>query len=559
MPRPRLLPAVLALALAGCGPTPSAPGTPVAGQSSAPSAAPGAVASTGPATAPTPAPADHLITALGAPDVAVTAISLTTRPAAGGATFADLLKDNDARDDFDPEVPVIFQAPGYAAATEPNAKLRTRGKSTREAEQKSFRIELAKGQPTWRDQADLQLNKHPYDNTRMRNKLAMDLLAASHDLTVPATWFRTLSVDGQDQGFYTDVERVDKRFLTRHGLDAKGWLYKAENFEFLRDPEVLKEEGSAGYDKKAFEAHLDPIGAKGHAPLLAMLDAVNDLNVPIDQTLDAHFDRANFVTWFATNILADNLDTNSQNFYLYLPAGGGKWRFLCWDYDGSFGWADQDGRDRFDARWTEGPGNWWGMPLMRRFLMVPANREALRVRVQELRGTLFAPERIQSLIAAYKPVVGPYVAKAPDRSPIELAAGSGQAVQIWETQVAKLPGAIDAALARFEAGYKRPMPFFLGEAGDESGERRFAWDASFDFQGDALTYDLTIASDPQLTAVVESRKGLTDTQAYLPLPAGVYYWTVTARDASGEWQIPFDEYEAEDGKRYFGRMRSELK
>jgi spore coat protein H len=85
------------------------------------------------------------------------------------------------------------------------------------------------------------------------------------------------------------------------------------------------------------------------------------------------------------------------------------------------------------------------------------------------------------------------------------------------------------------------------------------WDPSFDFQGDALTYDLTIAKDPALTSVVEARKGLTETELSLPLPAGVYYWTVTARDATGEWQIPFDECDDESGQRYFGVVRSELK
>ena len=44
----------------------------------------------------------------------------------------------------------------------------------------------------------------------------------------------------------------------------------------------------------------------------------------------------------------------------------------------------------------------------------------------------------------------------------------------------------------------------------------------------------------------------------LDLPPGTYYWSVVARDATGEWQQPFDTYEDEADKKYFGVMRSEL-
>src|SRR5690606_13137153 len=126
---------------------------------------------------------------------------------------------------------------------------------------------------------------------------------------------------------------IDKSFLKRLDWDADGYLYKAEQFEFQRYDGAIRRASESGYDEKAFEQHLEIRGAEDHEKLVAMLNDVNDDSIPINATIAKHFDRANFITWFALNVLTDNLDTNSQNFYLYAPSGSGPWKFLPWDYD----------------------------------------------------------------------------------------------------------------------------------------------------------------------------------------------------------------------------------
>lgn len=526
---------------------------PTAGIPGAPAATPGAGVALGapePPSAAAPAPAYAPFGAPAAPDVTVHALAVTTVPKPGGATWADLDRDESAYDDFDPDVPVIFQAPGYPAATAPNGKASVRGKSTRANDQKSFRLELKKEAPAWRGLQDVLLNKHPYDRSRLRNKLAFDLFQAIPELPAPKTGFATLAVDGKPYGFFTQIERMDKRFLKARGLDEAGYLYQAEFFEFFRYADALKASDAPGYDEKAFEKHLEIGGAKDHKKLLAMLDAVNDPKVPINDTIAKHFDRANYLTWLALEVVTDNLDTNSQNFFLYSPAGAGAWRFLPWDYDGALGYYDQDGRARV-ARWQEGPANWWGVTLHRRFLKDPENVRQLLARVDDLADRFFTPERVDLYMKAYAPVVGPAILQDPDKAGYR--AGGQDPAAAWQAEVARIPTVFGAARDRFKAAAKRPMPIFLGEPRREGANVRFSWDASFDLQGDALTYDLKVARDPGLQDVVAEKPGLAATSAELPLAAGRYFYTVTIRDAAGEWQIPFTNHEDEAaGKKYDG-------
>lgn len=559
MPRvphsPPLCLAVVAALLGACEfAPPPAPGTPGASASTGAVAA-GALALGAPEpAAPASQPTYAAFGAPTAPDVTVHPLVLTSKPKPGGATWADLDRDDDARDAFDPDVPVIFQAPGYGdGLTEANGKASVRGKSTRLSRQKSYRIELKKEAPAWRGLQDVLLNKHPYDRSRLRNRLAFDLLQALPELPAPKPGFATLAVDGTGLGFYTQIERLDKRFLKSRGLDDKGYLYQAEFFEFQRYPDALKAAGAPGYDEQAFEKHLEIQGAKDHQKLLPMLDAVNDPATPINTTIAKHFDRANYITWLALAVVTDNLDTNSQNFFLYSPPGEGPWRFLPWDFDGALGYYDQDGRKRL-ARWQEGPANWWGVSLHRRFLKDPENVRQLTARIDELADRFFTRERVEGYLQAYRPVVGAAIAKAPDADHYR-AEGLDPATA-WETELQRIPTVFAAARDRFKAAAKRPMPIFLGTPRPTADGLRFSWDASFDLQGDALSYDLVVSRDPALKDVVAEKKGLTATEATLALPGGTYFYRVTIRDASGEWQIPFSSYtdEASDQK-HFGVER----
>jgi spore coat protein H len=464
--------------------------------------------------------------------------------------MADVDADKNPTDAVEPEVDVEVADGDYRAV----GVIKARGHSTREADQMSYAIKLAKDAAPWQGHRTVLLNKHPYDLTRMRNKLAFDLLAYLPELAVPKTRFVHLTVDGQDLGLFTQVEKLDKDFLKAHGLDAAGHLYKAEAFEFYRYPEALKAEG-AGFDKAAFESVLEIEGAKDHRPLLAMLDALNAEDRPIDQVLATHFDRRNLVTWLAANVLLGNQDTTSQNFVLYRPTNG-RWHFLPWDYDGALGFYDQPdqaaGREH-PQRWQEGLPNWWASVLVRRYLQAPGAAAELDARVHELAAGVLSRARAQALVDSYRDAVAPWVAQAPD-APFLPTAGADKAAA-WRAESDRMLGAVAANLATYELTKARPMPVYMGEP-DVAG-RRFSWDSSVSLAGHALAYDFQIARTPDFAAgaIAFEKTGLTETSvAAGGLEAGTYYYRVTVRDTTDPtrlYQTAFDSLEA-NGRRYDG-------
>ena len=67
-----------------------------------------------------------------------------------------------------------------------------------------------------------------------------------------------------------------------------------------------------------------------------MLSDLNNYSVPIETTFPKYFDEENYFTWLAFQLLTGNVDTTSQNFYLYSPQNGDKWYFIPWDNDGAW-------------------------------------------------------------------------------------------------------------------------------------------------------------------------------------------------------------------------------
>ena len=82
--------------------------------------------------------------------------------------------DENKADDCEPEIKVLATS-GDGLLKGAAAKMRLPGSSTRLATLKSYRVKFDKG-ADWQGEDTLNLNKHPYDLTRVRNKLAFDLM-----------------------------------------------------------------------------------------------------------------------------------------------------------------------------------------------------------------------------------------------------------------------------------------------------------------------------------------------------------------------------------------------
>lgn len=495
-----------------------------------------------------------------------------------GTTLDDVKLDIINGDNCKPELNIRLQLDGVpAAGGVANAEMRIRGNSTRLAAQKSYRLKIKSklAADLWRGQRVLNLNKHPYDLTRFRNKLSFDLLARIPHITSLRTQFVRMFVDEQDgrgmvdYGLFTHVEKVEGRFLESHGLDVNASVYKAEFFEFLRYADKLKLESDPTFDKDAFEQILEIEEGNGdHAALLEMLDAVNDDTRDFDALFAKHFNENNYLTWLACNILFDNLDTNSQNFFLYRPVDSTVFYFMPWDYDAAWDFYGQpnEAQEQTIGRWQRGISNWWGTRLHARYLAQPGAIDKLTARLQQIKDTYLSAASVQSLVDSYVPVVRPRAAISPDLGSLPVLNPASPATKLaeFDAEAARFPALIETNFQYYLATLERPMPVFTSAIVGAT-DVEFHWDESFDLQGDGITYDFALSRTPVFAPVdiVTESLGLSNTLslriALAALPAGNYFYRVIVRDDKSpteNWQNSFDSYWDEGAdKTYYGIRR----
>lgn len=439
-----------------------------------------------------------------------------------------------------------------------NGTLEIRGASSRRVSQKSYKIRLFDSAGYWRDQRNINLNKHNDDITRVRQKLSFDYFKTIPNFTSMRTQFVHLHVKDLtgnhphsqfvDYGLYTEIEQANKSFLEGHGLDRNGNLYKPNQFEFFRYPDKLKLTSDPGYDKKAFESVLEIKGSDNHQKLLTMLGDLNNPAININTIIDKYFDRDNYLTWMAVNILMGNIDTNGHNFYLYSPSDSSKWYFLPWDYDLSWGYFEAEeirSPNQKLANWQSSFGFYWGSVLHQRFLKNPENVKALRNKVEEL-SKLITKERTTQMLKGYYPIVSPFVKRQPDLYHLPYA------IENFEKEYWAIPDEPQRNKQDFYRKLENPMPIYLNTPSIKGNMITFSWDHSYDLQGDDLTYDFAVSYDPSFKKIYYQAKGLRNTSVAIKKPFnGRYFMKLIIRDSKENEQTPFDYYDEEDA-RYHG-------
>lgn len=381
---------------------------------------------------------------------------------------------------------------GYGL-TDGNGIMKLRGQSARITEQKSYKIELNKKGGLWNGYKVVNLNKHPFDSIRIRNKLSFDLIKSVPKITSLRTQFVHLFIrdlsegdyqqEYKDYGLFTHVENLDTDFLKNRGLDPKGSLYKVENFEFYRYPDKLKLKSDNDYQEEIFEDVLEIKGNDDHTKLIHMLNDVNNNYKHINDIISEHFDRDNYLAWLAISLLSGNVDTASRNFFLYSPKDSNIWYFLPWDFDKALGGY------RHPAEWQKGVSNYWGVVLHRRFLENRENVRELSQKVDSLT-KVFTGENTRVLLGAYQPVATYFLSREPDNQnrPVNL-----EAIRV---EFERLPQTILKNRQIYYQSLEKPMPVHMGRPIDLGKYYIFKWDRSYDLQGDLIKYSIDISTTP---------------------------------------------------------------
>ena len=314
--------------------------------------------------------------------------------------------------DFEPNLPMVFLEAKEPINAEPrvpcnirmtypkgapagptgpwSGNVRIHGRLSQGFAKKSFAIGLGESVPLlgMGRHANWLLNASYIDQSLMRHKLAFDLFRSLSTPSVPrlatASRFVEVYFNGGYHGVYLLMERMDKDWLGlppfRSNEVTHACVYKA-----IDHGANFASPGNGGYEQK----EPDPTLLSYWKPLLdfnrfvsstsplAFFAATNGLESRLDvnQAIDFHL----------LVLLTANWDGITKNFYLARGSKNdpkGRFFFVPWDYDGTFG-RNWDG-GRFSGH------EWLSNHLFDRLLSNPEYRARYLARWQQLRQREFS-------------------------------------------------------------------------------------------------------------------------------------------------------------------------
>ena len=484
-----------------------------------------------------------------------------------GCTLADVLADVDKTDDLTVDIPVHFMSDDFADdGSQSNAELRLRGGGSRLAPQKSFRIKLDSKDDLWRGERYLQLNKHPYESSRQRNKLAMDLMSRVPQLPSFRTQFVNLWIDDgsgpEDYGLFTHVERSNDDYLESRALDKDGNLYKAEEFQFsLSDLENMRvdDEGEP-LDEDRFETSLEIEEGKDHRALVNMMSALHDPDRSFESVLDEYFNRNNVLAWMSVNLLFRHADGTRHNYILYNPSGTEKFYFIPWDYDAALGrWrlpaddstSNADLKSRVNYGYSLGAEN----VFIENFYKLPGAHNELLSAIAYLRQNAIDDATIVEQSERNADLIEPFMTRLPDS---EFNPEFNNFVNFDDT----IAWNEESVQTRFNV----PLPPALLTPERQQDAWSFSWTPAYSPTGDALSYDLLISSSlsfdaddiaVEITGIEDASSTVVQLVDSARLPRQTYYVRVIARADidPGRFWTPARNRVVEGGTRYYGMIR----
>jgi len=295
---------------------------------------------------------------------------------------------------------------------------RLRGNTSRMSKKKSFKVSFNTFTPGGKYQGveKMNLNGEHNDPTVMRSKVMWDILR-KWNIPAPRANHVRVYINGSYYGLYINVEHVDEEFaLSRFG-NNDGNLYKclwpADLAYRGTDPDSYKIwTGSRWvYELMINEEEND---FSDLAAFIGVLENSADDKLVCD--LDALFNTPDYLKVMAAQIFCGDWDGylyNKNNFYLYHNTQTGKFEYIPYDVDNTFGidWFNIDWANRNIYGWQ--PGGSEVRPLYNRLINNPVFRKQFsRYAEQLITSTLDTDSLIQA-IEERKNMIAPFVSTDP--------------------------------------------------------------------------------------------------------------------------------------------------
>jgi len=260
----------------------------------------------------------------------------------------------------DHEYPATFQfVSSTLDTTVENIGLRLRGNTSRSSQKKSFKISFntfVEGRKLF-GLEKMNINGEHNDPTISRAKISWDIFRFM-EVPAPRANHVKLFINNTFKGVYINVEHIDEEFVESRFGNKDGNLYKClwpATLEYKgSDPNLYKTEtnGLRTYDLKTNTEQ------DNYSDLANFIYILN--NTPVNdfpKNLEPIFNVNSFLKYLAVEVLTahwDGYSYNKNNFYLYNNTRSGKFEFIPYDPDNTFGidWFNEDWAIRNIYNWA---------------------------------------------------------------------------------------------------------------------------------------------------------------------------------------------------------------
>ncbi|MFK7904150.1 MAG: CotH kinase family protein [Chitinophagales bacterium] len=302
---------------------------------------------------------------------------------------------------------------GGEIATVENVGFRLRGNTSRNAAKKSFKISFNSFESgrKFHGLEKMNLNGEHNDPSIIRSKLCWDIFDAMDVIAARANHVE-LYINSDYMGLYINVEHIDEEFLKdRYPDNDGGNLYKCLwpadlNYEGISPEEYKKESsGRRKYDLKT-NKEADDYSDFAHFINVLTQTEMPDFEVAISKVFDVDV----FLRVLAADVFTSNWDGysfNINNFYLYHNPRTGKFEYLPYDLDNSFGidWFNINWGTRNVYDWTSDSHN---NVLTDRILQVSDFKDRYTYYLQKLVNNYAHPNNFFPLIDCLHDQITPF-------------------------------------------------------------------------------------------------------------------------------------------------------
>ncbi|NBP05506.1 MAG: T9SS C-terminal target domain-containing protein [Bacteroidetes bacterium] len=299
--------------------------------------------------------------------------------------------------------------------------MRVKGNSSRNAEKKSYRLDLAgfKAQ-TYQGLKNMNLNGNQNDPSAVREYLSARFLARAGIVSARCNPVE-LYVNGTFQGLRNHAEYIDKTFLDSRFGESSGNLYKCswpadlgwlgasqQPYKDLINPSPLNE--------RAYDLKTNTV-ADDYSDLVYFINVIN--NSPKDSFavwIEQVFDVNAYLKVLAAEVLMghwDNYFYNKNNYFLYHRMSDNRFVYIPYDMDNTFGvqWGVSDIQKRNIHSWGNLSSS--KAPLTYKILNITKWKMAYEQELRNLIDGAYKTDSLFAIIDFHKTIVASSVSKDP--------------------------------------------------------------------------------------------------------------------------------------------------